>query len=45
MYFCEKGGVDVGLYICKHAVNAHEGKIWVESEEGVGTDIHITLPI
>lgn len=39
------GGVGIGLYICKHVVNAHKGKIWMESEEGVGTDVHMTLPM
>jgi hypothetical protein len=38
------GGTGVGLYICKNIVEAHKGEIWVESEEGVGTTVHVKLP-
>ena len=38
------GGTGLGLHICKLIIDAHNGKIWVESEEGVGTTIHVTLP-
>ena len=38
------GGTGLGLYICKNIVEAHNGEIWVESEENVGTTIHVRLP-
>ncbi|WP_235284091.1 GAF domain-containing protein [Methanosarcina sp. 1.H.A.2.2] len=37
-------GLESGFYICKNIVNAHEGEIWVESEEGSGTTVHVRLP-
>ena len=37
-------GVGVGLYLCKKIVEAHKGSIWVDSTEGVGTTIHVSLP-
>ncbi|WP_406670982.1 PAS domain-containing sensor histidine kinase [Methanolobus sp. ZRKC4] len=39
------GGNGLGLYICKKIIVAHNGQMWAESKEGVGTDIHILLPV
>ena len=38
------GGTGLGTKIVKDVVDAHGGTIWVESELGVGTKIHIRLP-
>ncbi len=37
-------GLGLGLYISRMLVEAHGGKIWVESEPGRGTTFHVTLP-
>jgi len=34
----------LGLTICKNIILAHNGNIWVESEEGKGTTFHFTIP-
>ncbi|MBU6435151.1 MAG: cell wall metabolism sensor histidine kinase WalK, partial [Nitrospirae bacterium] len=39
------GGTGLGTKIVKDVVNAHKGSITVESEVGVGTTIHIRLPL
>lgn len=41
----EHGGAGLGLSIVKNLVSAHGGDVWVESELGVGTSIHFTVPI
>jgi signal transduction histidine kinase len=38
-------GSGLGLSIVKGLVEAHGGKIWVESEEGQGTTFTFTLPV
>jgi CheY-like chemotaxis protein len=35
----------LGLAISKHFVEAHDGRIWAESEEGQGSTFHFALPV
>lgn len=40
----EYEGSGIGLATCKKIINTSGGKIWLESEEGIGTKFHFTLP-
>lgn len=39
------GGTGLGTKIVKDVVDAHGGRITVETEQGLGTSFHITLPV
>jgi two-component system phosphate regulon sensor histidine kinase PhoR len=41
----EKGGTGLGLAICKHLIEAHHERIWVESEPGKGASFLFTLQL
>jgi PAS domain S-box-containing protein len=37
-------GTGLGMTIVKYIVEAHGGKVWLESEYGKGTSVYITIP-
>ncbi|MFO8192943.1 MAG: ATP-binding protein [Bacillota bacterium] len=41
----EAGGTGLGLAIVSEIITKHEGRVWVESEEGVGSRFYFALPL
>ena len=42
--FGKKHGTGLGMAIAKSTIDAHGGRIWLESETGQGTTFHVVLP-
>jgi signal transduction histidine kinase len=39
------GGAGIGLFVCRHLVDAMGGQIWASNREGGGAEFGFTLPV
>jgi signal transduction histidine kinase len=44
-YSTQKGGVGLGLFLCKSFVQNHQGKITIDRGDAGGTKVTVTLPV
>ena len=40
----KRQGMGLGLAVCRSIVEAHNGRLWAESEPGSGAVFHFTIP-
>ncbi len=41
----KEAGTGIGLILCKEFIDKHQGEIWVESEENVGSCFYFSIPL
>ena len=41
----EAGGTGLGLSIAKHIIDAHDGRLWLESTVGEGSRFSFSIPL
>jgi signal transduction histidine kinase len=41
----KRGGLGLGLAICKELIQMHKGEIGLKSQEGVGSEFYFTIPL
>jgi signal transduction histidine kinase len=40
----KRQGMGLGLAVCRSIIEAHNGRLWAESEPGTGATFHFTIP-